>query len=318
MVSKRVIVTGGAGFIGSNLVKRLNEEGIKNILIVDSLNDEKRKNLKALCFSDFVDKNMFLSNLDKFKKEKIKTIFHQGACSDTMETDKDYIMKNNYEYSKSLLNFCLEQDIQFIYASSASVYGNGENGFKEEDFCKSPLNFYALSKSRFDDYVLGIKEPTIQIAGLRYFNVYGPQENHKGKMASVIYHFHNQIVSEGKIKLFEGSENFSRDFVFVDDITKINLQFFKHPEWKGIFNCGTGKARSFLDLAKIVKGLYNEKIIIETIPFPEALEGKYQRFTQADLTNLRKVGYKEEFTSIEHGIPKYVRILQDSNGYLTK
>jgi ADP-L-glycero-D-manno-heptose 6-epimerase len=285
---------------------------------VDSLDDEKRKNLDALCFSEVIDENTFISHLDKFKKEKIEAIFHQGACSDTMETDEGYIMRNNYEYSKSLLNFCLEQGIRFIYASSASVYGNGENGFKEEDFCKSPLNLYALSKSRFDDYVLQIKKPETQIVGLRYFNVYGPQENHKRRMASVIYHFYNQIMSEGKIKIFEGSDNFRRDFVSVDDVTKINLRFFENPEWNGIFNCGTGKARSFLELARNVQRLYGEEVTIESVPFPEALKGKYQKFTQADLTHLREIGYKDEFASIEEGIPRYIKVLQDSGGYLTK
>ncbi len=311
-----IVVTGGAGFIGSNLVKGLNERGISDILIVDNLEKaEKHKNLNSLDFYDFVDKRDFINHLSKFKDLNFEVIFHQGACSNTMEYNGRYMMQNNYDYSKKLLHFALENKIRFIYASSASVYGNGRNGFKEERTCEYPLNIYAFSKFLFDIYVRRLlKDSDIQIVGLRYFNVYGPQENHKDKMASVVFHFHNQILKEGKMKLFEGSENFKRDFVYVRDVVKVNLFFLDHPEKKGIFNCGTGKARSFLDIAKIMKNLY-EKAEIEFIPFPEVLKGKYQTFTEADLGNLRRAGYKERFSSLEEGVTEYVKILKKSNGY---
>jgi len=313
-----IIVTGGAGFIGSNLVKRLNQKGRKDILIVDEFNDNKKqKNLDSLNFLGCVNKDEFFSDLGKYSGKKIDVVFHQGACSDTMEKNFNRIMRDNYEQSKSLLDFCLKNRIKMIYASSASVYGDGKKGFIEKKECESPMNYYASSKHLFDNYVSGIKNPLIPIIGLRYFNVYGPQENHKGRMASVIFHFHNQILSEGKIRLFNGSDNFRRDFVSVDDITDVNLYFFENNK-NGIFNCGTGEARSFMDIAKIMRGLYPKKIDIEFVPFPEELKGKYQTFTRADLTNLRKSGYRKKFMPIEKGMPKYVKILQKTGGYLTK
>lgn len=313
-----IIVTGGAGFIGSNIVKKLNDNGIKKILIVDEFpNYKKLKNLEALDFLDYIDKEKFISNLNKYSGGEIDTIFHQGACSDTMEKDKEYMLKTNYEYSKTLLNFCLEKKIKFIYASSASVYGSGEKGFRENEGCEMPLNCYAVSKSLFDSYASRKRNTEIQITGLRYFNVYGPQENHKDRMASVIFNFHNQILSNKKIKLFEGSNNFLRDFVSVEDIANINMYFFENNK-SGIFNCGTGIARSFVDLAGIMKDLYPPKIDIEFIPFPDELSGKYQSFTLADLTNLRNAGYKKEFLSLEEGIRRYVTLLQKTGGYLKK
>ncbi|MCX7821091.1 MAG: ADP-glyceromanno-heptose 6-epimerase [Brevinematales bacterium] len=312
-----IVVTGGAGFIGSNIVHKLNERGIYDIIIVDSLkNSAKQRNLNALKFIDFIDKEDFLNNLNSFKK--ISVIFHNGACSNTMETDGKYMMKNNYEYSKELLAYCVNNKTRFIYASSASVYGNGLNGFREEKNCEYPLNVYAFSKYIFDQYLRNNwSKINTQVVGLRYFNVYGQQENHKGKMASVINHFHNEIKSEGKMKLFEGSDGFLRDFIYVDDVVDVNLFFFDNPLIKGIFNCGTGKAESFLKIAKIMESLY-EGTKIEFVPFPDALKGKYQTFTQADLKNLRSVGYKKEFTSLEEGVKKYVKYLKENDGYLTK
>ena len=312
-----IIVTGGAGFIGSNLVKELNEKGIKEILIVDNLeNSEKHKNLNKLEFLDFIDKQDFIENLSKFQDLDIEIIFHQGACSNTMEYNGRYMMKNNYDYSKQLLHFAIDNKIRFIYASSASVYGTGKNGFREIKECEYPLNIYAFSKFLFDQYVRRIIDNAeVQIVGLRYFNVYGPQENHKGKMASVIFHFHNQILQEGKIKLFEGSENFKRDFIYVKDVVNVNMFFLENPDKKGIFNCGTGKARSFLDIAKIMQQLYDIDTKIEFIPFPKQLKGKYQTFTEADLTNLKKVGYQNSFTELEIGVKEYVQILKKSRGY---
>ncbi|WP_163329272.1 ADP-glyceromanno-heptose 6-epimerase [Desulfurobacterium thermolithotrophum] len=312
-----IIVTGGAGFIGSNIVEELNKRGISEILIVDSLeNSEKHRNLNRLEFLDFIDKRDFIENLSKFQDLNIEAIFHQGACSNTMEYNGRYMMENNYNYSKKLLHFAMDNKIRFIYASSASVYGTGKNGFREVKECEYPLNIYAFSKFLFDQYVRRIIDNAeIQIVGLRYFNVYGSQENHKGRMASVVFHFHNQILKEGKVKLFEGSENFKRDFIYVKDAVSVNMFFFENTDKKGIFNCGTGKARSFLDIAKIMQHLYDKDVKIEFVPFPEELKGKYQTFTEADLSSLRSIGYKENFYSLEKGIKEYVNILKNTNGY---
>ena len=310
-----VVVTGGAGFIGSNIVRGLNKDGITDILIVDNLkNSKKHLNLNALEFYDFVDKEDFLENLNKF--DKIDLIFHQGACSNTLETDGRYMIKNNYEYSKTLLHYALDKKIRFIYASSASVYGLGKNGFSEERKNEFPLNVYAFSKFLFDQYVrrITLNKNSTQVVGLRYFNVYGPNEHHKGKMASVIYHFHNQIQDDGTIKLFEGSDKFKRDFVYIGCVVKVNLFFMNNPNISGIFNVGTGKAESFLKVAQIMQSLY-PNIRIEFIKFPEELKGKYQTFTQANLERLRAVGYKDEFTPLEIGIKKYVEILKSTGGY---
>lgn len=313
-----IIVTGGAGFIGSNLIRGLNEKGINDIIVVDNLeNSKKHRNLNSLEFIDFIGKEDFIENINIFKNKKIDAIFHEGACTNTMESNGRFMMDNNYKYSKKLLQFAIDKNIRFIYASSAAVYGSGENGFKETKNCEYPLNIYAFSKYMFDQYVRGIlKKTNIQIVGLRYFNVYGPQENHKGKMASVILPFYNQIHNNGKIKLFEGSERFKRDFVYVKDIIDINLFFLKNSLKRGIFNCGTGKAESFLKIAEIIKSLIKESDAkIEFIPFPQQLVGKYQSFTQAELSSLRKAGYKKEFTNLKDGIKNYIKILKETGGY---
>ncbi len=328
-----IIVTGGAGFIGSNLVYKLNKNGIYDIIIVDNLkNSSKQRNLNALKFIDFIDKEDFIENLSSFKKSEL--IFHQGACSNTMETDGKYMMKNNYEYSKKILHHCIDNKIRLIYASSASVYGNGKNGFKEEFSCEYPLNIYAFSKYIFDNYVRIYFEKNnynkytnksekylknkkqLQIVGLRYFNVYGPGENHKNTMASTVYHFFNQIKKEKKIKLFEGSNNFLRDFVYIDDIVDINLFFLNNPDKSGIYNCGTGEAKSFLNIAQILKDIYPFSEI-EYIPFPQLLKDKYQTFTSADLTRLHEIGYNKNFTSLKVGVSKYIEYLEKNDGFLT-
>ncbi len=310
-----IIVTGGAGFIGSNIVKGINDFGEDRIIVVDNLkNAEKVKNLASLKIYDYVDKEYFVNNLESFKG--VKVIFHQGACTNTMEGDGRYVMNNNYEYSKKLINFCLERGIRFIYASSASVYGDGRKGFREERECEHPLNVYAYSKFLFDEYVRRvIRASPVQIVGLRYFNVYGPGEGHKGKMASVVYQFYNQIKIEKKIKLFEGSDRFKRDFVYVKDVVKINLFFYEREGISGIFNCGTGVARSFLEVAKIMKDICGD-VEIEFIPFPEELKGKYQTYTCADLKRLREAGYEGEFTSLEKGIKEYIDKLREEEQYL--
>ena len=223
-----IVVTGGAGFIGSNIVRGLNKIGITGILIVDNLkNSKKHLNLNTLEFNDFMDKNDFLENINRIGK--IELIFHQGACSNTLETDGRYMMKNNYEYSKTLLHYSINNNTRFIYASSASVYGLGKKGFEENRKYEFPLNIYAYSKFLFDQYVRRVAlDKNTQIVGLRYFNVYGPNEHHKGKMASVIFHFHNEISDEGTIKIFEGSDKFKRDFVYVDDVVDANLFFMEN------------------------------------------------------------------------------------------
>lgn len=319
-----IIVTGGAGFIGSNLVAGLNEVGIDDILIVDSLgNSGKFKNLRGLQFSDFLEKTEFRDSLKRGRLagKEIRAVFHQGACSDTLNSDGNYMMDNNYRYSREVLDFALSRSIPFIYASSASVYGSGKKGFREESSCEFPLNLYAFTKHIFDCHVRKIL-PTCasQVVGLRYFNVFGPQEVHKGRMASMVFHTFRQIQDTGKVKLFEGSGGFGpggqkRDFLFVGDAVRVNLFFLENPDKSGIFNCGTGTARTFRDLAEAVIASMGQGSI-EYIPFPEDLANQYQSFTQADLTHLRKTGYSEEFIPLESAVSLYVDALSKRDGYL--
>ncbi|WP_022849935.1 ADP-glyceromanno-heptose 6-epimerase [Limisalsivibrio acetivorans] len=309
------IVTGGAGFIGSNIVKGLNDRGIDDILIVDNLsNSQKHLNLNRLKYRDYVDKKDFFEFLG-YIEEDIDVIFHQGACSNTMETDGRYMMENNYEFSRELLLFALEKKIRFIYASSASIYGNGDDGFVEAEECEYPLNIYAFSKFSFDNYIRGLGKLNSQVVGLRYFNVYGPQENHKGSMASVAYHFFNQMKEDNKVKLFEGSKDFRRDFIHVQDVVDVNMFFFENPKLSGIFNCGTGKARSFFDIAEAMKESYPD-VEVEFVPFPEKLKGKYQAYTQADLSKLREIGYEGDFRTLEEGVGEYLMVLENTGGYI--
>ena len=307
-----IVVTGGAGFIGSNIVKGLNEAGEENIIVVDNLsNAEKHLNLNSLSIADYIDKDEFLQKLNKF--QNVSAIFHQGACSSTTEQDGKYMMSNNYEYSKTLLNYCLENSIDFLYASSASVYGNGKAGFVEKREAEYPLNVYGFSKFAFDNYVRRVlPQVKSQVLGLRYFNVYGPQENHKGRMASVAFHLFHQLQETGKMKLFEGSRSFRRDFIHVADTVKINLHFYE-SKTSGIFNAGTGKARSFEDIATTLQNLHGSGEI-ESIPFPEDLRGKYQEFTEAGLDKLRAAGYSSEFMSLEEGVQQYYEQLSASDG----
>ena len=307
-----IVVTGGAGFIGSNIIRGLNDAGEENILVVDNLsNAQKHLNLNKLSFTDYMDKDDFLASLGKIKN--VSTIFHQGACSSTTEQDGKYMMTNNYEYSKTLLNNCLKNKTNFLYASSAAVYGNGDNGFAEEPKSEYPLNIYGFSKFAFDNYVRRVlPEAEIQILGLRYFNVYGPQENHKERMASVAYHLFNQLQNSGKMRLFQGSEEFRRDFIHVSDAVKINLHFYQNKS-SGIFNAGTGKSRSFTDIALSMKDIHGSGEI-EEIPFPKDLHGKYQKFTEASLVNIREAGYIEDFMSLEEGLKQYYDQLSSTNG----
>jgi len=310
-----IIVTGGAGFIGSNLVRGLNRRGLDDVLIVDDLElGEKHLGLNSLRFTDFVDFRDFEQRLDDFATCPIEAVFHQGACSDTLERDGRYMLRVNYEYSKKLLAFALGR-CPFLYASSASVYGNGENGFREETECERPLNVYAFSKFLFDRHVRGVlPSASTQVVGLRYFNVFGPQENHKGRMASVVFKFHRQIAENGRLEVFAGSGDFLRDFVYVDDAVDLNLWFLDRPEKSGVFNCGTGRAESFEALARETAKHYPKARIVE-IPFPNELAGKYQAFTRADLTRLRAAGYEREFSSLADGVAAYVKVLVSSDGY---
>ena len=311
-----IVVTGGAGFIGSNLIYALNQRGEDKILVVDSLKrGEKVRNLTGLRIYDFIDREKFLRSLKSFKK--VEVIFHLGACTDTTNYDGKFMMENNYEYSKEILFFCQENKIRLIYASSASVYGD-KNCFEERRECERPLNVYAYSKFLFDEFVRRQNLKT-QVVGIRYFNVYGPNEKHKGKMASVINQFFYQVRKEGKLKLFEGSEKFFRDFIYVKDCVKVNLFFYENPQISGIFNCGTGRARSFYELSLILLNelkKYGIEGEVEFIPFPESLKGKYQEYTCASLKRLREAGYEEEFTPLEEGIRDYLKFLVEKDGYL--
>ncbi|TMX58643.1 ADP-glyceromanno-heptose 6-epimerase [Vibrio rotiferianus] len=309
-----IIVTGGAGMIGSNIVKALNEAGLNDILVVDNLkNGKKFKNLVDLDITDYMDRDDFLTQImagDDFGP--IEAIFHEGACSATTEWDGKYMMLNNYEYSKELLHYCLDREIPFLYASSAATYGETETFIEEREY-EGALNVYGYSKQQFDNYVRRLwqdaqehGETLSQITGFRYFNVYGPREDHKGSMASVAFHLNNQIKAGENPKLFAGSESFRRDFVYVGDVSKVNLWFLENGV-SGIFNCGTGRAESFEEVAKAVI-THHGKGEIQTIPFPEHLQGAYQEFTQADLTKLRATGCDVEFKTVAEGVAEYLAI----------
>ncbi|OGT40945.1 MAG: ADP-glyceromanno-heptose 6-epimerase [Gammaproteobacteria bacterium RIFCSPHIGHO2_12_FULL_40_19] len=317
-----IVVTGAAGFIGSNLIKGLNQLGITDILAVDDLTDGKKyRNLAVVQYRDYMDRHDFLKKIsqDESFESVIQAVFHQGACSDTTEWNGEFMMKNNYDYSKSVLHYCLQKKIPFIYASSAAVYGAVER-FDDRDAHQLPLNVYGYSKWKFDEYVQPyLKHATSQIVGFRYFNVYGPHENHKGKMASVAFHLMNQLKDNGIVKLFAsyggyGDGEHQRDFIFIDDVVKVNLWFYKHPEKKGIFNCGTGQARCFNDIAKKLIQL-NGSGKLEYMAFPESLKGAYQSFTQANLTSLREAGFHEALTSLEEGLENYFQWFQGAGRF---
>lgn len=319
-----IIVTGGAGFIGSNLVKGLNDRGHDNVLVVDDLSQgDKFKNLLALDVKDYVDKDAFLAAVaaGRYDGEAIEAVFHNGACSDTMEHNGRYMLDTNFEYSKALLHLCQRRRIPFIYASSASVYGSGAHGFREAPECEWALNVYAFSKLLFDRYVRRVL-PTAasQIVGLRYFNVFGTQENHKGRMASVAYHFFHQLRKDGVVRLFKGTDGYGdgeqrRDFVYVKDVVDVNLFFYDNSDKSGVFNCGTGRANTFNAVAQAaIKALGTGRI--EYIDFPEALRGKYQNFTEADMSRVREAGYARQFTPLEEAVGEYYGYLAENEGYL--
>lgn len=310
------VVTGGAGFIGSNIVKGLNERGHSDILVVDNLvNGVKFLNIADCDIMDYMDKEDFLEwvRAGRSFPEPLTAIFHEGACSSTTEWDGRYIMRNNYEYSKTLLDYCLQQHIPYLYASSASVYGGGSI-FREAREFEAPLNMYAYSKFQFDQYVRRIlPQAKSQVAGFRYFNVYGPREGHKGTMSSVAFHLNTQVLAGENPRLFEGCAGYGngeqrRDFVYVGDVVDVNFWFLDHPDASGIFNLGTGKSQPFNDVARAVIGFHG-KGEIEYIPFPEHLQGRYQSFTEADIAALRDIGYQASFRSVEEGVKEYMEWL---------
>ena len=322
------VVTGAAGFIGSNLVKALNERGENNIIAVDNMSKaDKFRNLADCEIADYMDKEEFIEHLGEGYFDGLLTaVLHEGACSNTMETDGRYMMQNNYRYSLELLNYCQEEEVPFLYASSASVYGAGPS-FKEGRENESPLNVYAYSKFLFDQVVRRRwRKRSSQIVGLRYFNVYGPREQHKERMASVAFHQFHQFRADGYVKLFEGCDGYEnggqlRDFVSVEDVVKVNMHFLDNPGRSGIFNLGTGNAQSFNDVAvAVVNSLraeqgepaltleqIREQQLLRYIPFPEQLKGKYQSYTQADMSDLRSIGgYEAPFMNVEQGVSRYV------------
>ena len=329
----KIVVTGAAGFIGSNIVKGLNARGIDDIIAVDDLRDgDKFRNLADLQIADYVDVDDFYELFAEAAFGQVEAVFHEGACSDTMELDGKYMMDNNYTLSCELFQACQEQGTRLLYASSAATYG-GSDSFREVPEFEKPLNVYGYSKLLFDQRLrreLGAKfeNSATQVAGFRYFNVYGPREQHKGRMASVAFHQFNQFQSEGKVKLFGDYGGYSaggqmRDFVFVDDVVAVNLWFLDHPQVSGIFNLGSGQAQPFNDVAlTVVNSLRKFQALapltleeaargglIDYIPFPEALVGKYQCYTQADLSALRAAGCTHPFSTVQNGVASYMNSL---------
>ncbi len=315
-----ILVTGGAGFIGSNLIQQLNQAGERDILVVDNfapaanLTGPKFLNLAGAEFADYMDKREFRTALraGEFENVKVRAILHQGACSNTLEDDGRYMMDNNFTYSKELLHFAIERKIPLVYASTAAVYGASPE-FKEVPANERPLNVYGYSKLVFDNYVRRMAgEIKSTVVGLRYFNVYGPREQHKGRMASVIHHFTRQLKDTGTIRMFEGSGGYAngeqrRDFVFVKDLARINMFFggllpnSPHKPVQAVVNAGTGEARTFKAVAEALMEVHG-KGTIEYIPFPGDLKDRYQHYTQAEVTGLRAAGYSAAFTVLEDGV----------------
>jgi ADP-L-glycero-D-manno-heptose 6-epimerase len=333
----RIVVTGAAGFIGSNIVQGLNARGIDDIIAVDDMTQgDKFRNLADLKIADYVDAADFYEPFANGAYGQVEAVFHEGACSDTMEHNGKYMMQNNYGVSCSLFHACQKRGSRLLYASSAATYG-GSDTFKEEPACEHPLNVYGYSKLLFDQRMRRECGPDFercrigrlaQVAGFRYFNVYGPREQHKGRMASVAFHQFNQFKAEGKVKLFGDYGGYAagaqmRDFVFVDDVVAVNLWFFDHPGESGIFNLGSGRAQPFNDVAGAVVNTLRARQgqaalpladmaaqgLVEYIPFPDALRGKYQCYTQADLTALRAVGCQHSFADVQTGVARYVEWL---------
>lgn len=324
-----IIVTGGAGFIGSNLVRGLNARGIDDILVVDDLTEgDKFLNLVDLRIADYQHKDEFRQRVLRGDLGSIQAMFHQGACSDTTERNGHYMLDNNYRVTLELFQFCQKQKVPFIYASSAAVYGAGPV-YVEAPANESPLNVYGYSKLLFDQVLRRqFGQLAAPVVGLRYFNVYGPREQHKGRMASVAFHNMNQYRAEGHVRLFGGWDGYPdggqmRDFVYIDDVVDVNLFFLDNPQVSGIFNCGTGKAQPFNDVASsVVNALRHhrgkpalalqemvDKEVLQYIEFPDDLKGRYQSHTQADLGSLRQAGYDKPFLDVQSGVARYVDTL---------
>lgn len=315
-----IVVTVATGFIGSNLVRALVDRGERDLLVVDRLGPgEPLRHLEGLELPERADQDEFLVMMadNEPRLDSVRVVFHQGACTDTTERDREFLTRNNLEYSKEVARFCRRRGAQLIYASSASVYGVGTR-FLEEPECEQPINEYARSKKDFDDWLRAEMLPAgeIQTAGLRYFNVYGPRESHKGAMASVASKLHRQVRETGTVRLFEGSHGYEdgeqlRDFVYVDDVVAVNLWFMDHPDASGIFNCGTGQPAPFNEVARQVIA-HSGSGRIEYVPFPEELLDRYQPWTSADLGRLRGAGYDGAFRPVSEGIPRYMDWLDES------
>jgi ADP-L-glycero-D-manno-heptose 6-epimerase len=310
-----IIITGAAGFIGSNMVSKLNSEGINDIAIVDDFTSEiKNRNLSNKTFRDQIDRNKFFEWLDR-NHINIQFIAHIGARTDTAESDKNVFDRLNLEYSKRVWDCCVKYNIPLIYASSAATYGLGENGFSDDHKLiekLKPLNLYGESKNEFDKWVLRQKTSPPYWAGLKFFNVYGPNEYHKGRMASVIYHAWCQVIKTGKIKLFrshnpeyrDGEQK--RDFIYVKDVLDVIYFLMNSRKYQGIYNLGTGRARTFLELAGNIFKSTGRTENIEFIDTPEDIRDRYQYFTRAEMEKLKLAGYSREFTDIEAGINEYI------------
>ncbi len=332
----KIVVTGAAGFIGSNLIKGLNARGIDDIIAVDDLTaGDKFKNLADLQIADYVDADDFYDLFSEGAFGEVEAVFHEGACSDTMELDGKYMMDNNYTLSCELFHACQALGTRLLYASSAATYG-GSDAFRESPDCERPLNVYGYSKLLFDQRMrreLGVKfeRAVSQVVGFRYFNVYGPREQHKGRMASVAFHQFNQFQNDGKVKLFGQYGGYAaggqmRDFVFIDDVVAVNLWFFDHPGMSGIFNLGTGRAQPFNDVAiTVINTLRKEQNnpelsldaaarmgLVDYIDFPAALVRKYQSYTQADLSALRAAGCDHAFADVQTGVAAYMHWLNSA------
>jgi ADP-L-glycero-D-manno-heptose 6-epimerase len=316
-MSGTIIVTGGAGFIGANIVRELNARGADDVIVVDRLrNGDKWRNLAETRFEDFVDKDVFRDDvLTDDVPYEVDAVVHMGACSDTTETDADYLADNNYRYTRDLCEWCLRHDVRFVYASSAATYGDGALGYSDDDAVTPtlrPLNMYGYSKHMFDLWALrrGLFD---RIVGLKYFNVYGPLEDHKGNMRSVVNKAFGQIAETGRLGLFrsyrpeypDGGQ--VRDFVYVRDAVDVTLHFLEDRGTGGLFNCGTGRARTWLDLAGAVFAALGRETAVDFIDMPRDLRDRYQYHTEADLTKLRAAGYARDFTSLEDGVRDYVR-----------
>lgn len=311
---KPIIVTGAGGFIGRNVVAELNERGCDDLVLVDTLgHEDKWRNLVGLQYEDILDPGQFLSFLE-FGKFEPDAIIHLGACSATTERDADYLLRNNYQYTRTVCEWSLKHSVRFIYASSAATYGDGSHGYSDDHAALgtlSPLNMYGYSKHMFDTWALR-HDVLGRIAGLKYFNVFGPYEDHKGEMRSLICKAYRQIRESGKVQLFKSHRpdynhgEQKRDFIYVKDAVAVTLHFLEHRDCAGLFNCGTGQARTWNDLAAALFRSMGLPLQIDYVEMPEALRGKYQYFTQAEIQKLRRAGYKAEFISLEDAVQDYV------------